>query len=644
MKNILLIFVFVLFGMETIAQTTNLNNGLVAYYPFNGNANDESGKGNNGTVNGATLTADRNGKQNQAYYFDGLNNYVRLPELSLSGSFSLSLWIRSESIAYGWASMITKWNHNNNRSFTLGIENNKNIGLGISDLKNQTNANLHAFNVSYNAIGVWKHICAIYNMENGTRYIYIDGILQGSKKDESISIYRGTATTYLGTVHLANEHFFKGKMDDVRIYNRVLSDTEIQELYQLNTNFTAMQTENAKKTETNVATNSSSTAKSTTNNTTNNSTANVSVWNNSKYAQYSIDRIAKPAARLVFRTKKCDGLEAVTRSGRSITVGHNNFHHRFEDNNTGEMVYIYDFEEPLDFVYFGNREKYSTRLKNQWGYEHIVTYNCKNPNALLYLAFDVQDLTSYELNSEQKIKSIDEHYFKYNCKDYGNSEGCAEYLAIAIDGQYRKEAERLQKDRAAYEKISSLNDCKQYLQNFPNGKFASEVAERQREYIAKAAGKNKNLWKLGSKLCYEDKNGIIAGTLNQWNEDKSMAQIKVILHPGGSYEGEKLERGTLLWINAVGSGWHTCTETELKDGSYSDKGDNSCYSCKGRGSCIKCLGSGFIKCSRCDGKGVDSYGRFCSLDDGGCNGKQQVVCYTCKGNKVCSSCNGRGKR
>ena len=50
-------------------------NGLVGWWPFNGNANDESGNGNNGTVNGATLTTDRNGMAGQAYNFDG-NDYV----------------------------------------------------------------------------------------------------------------------------------------------------------------------------------------------------------------------------------------------------------------------------------------------------------------------------------------------------------------------------------------------------------------------------------------------------------------------------------------------------------------------------------------------------------------------------------------
>ena len=73
-----------------------LNNGLVAYYPFNGNANDESGNGNNGNVNGAILTNDRNGNSNKAYAFDGVDDYISVPgsnSISIQTNFSSSVWI-----------------------------------------------------------------------------------------------------------------------------------------------------------------------------------------------------------------------------------------------------------------------------------------------------------------------------------------------------------------------------------------------------------------------------------------------------------------------------------------------------------------------------------------------------------------------
>src|SRR5208282_5892757 len=73
---------------------TNLLQGLVAYYPFNGNANDASGNGNNGTVYGATLTADRFGNPNAAYSFNGASAYITTPLTNtiFSGDFTASVW------------------------------------------------------------------------------------------------------------------------------------------------------------------------------------------------------------------------------------------------------------------------------------------------------------------------------------------------------------------------------------------------------------------------------------------------------------------------------------------------------------------------------------------------------------------------
>ncbi len=70
---------------------------LVAYYPFNGNANDESGFNNHGTVNGAALVADRFGNQNSAYQFDGNNDYINVPNsesLNFENSITVNFWIK----------------------------------------------------------------------------------------------------------------------------------------------------------------------------------------------------------------------------------------------------------------------------------------------------------------------------------------------------------------------------------------------------------------------------------------------------------------------------------------------------------------------------------------------------------------------
>ncbi len=71
----------IILGLAVQVQAQSfLTNGLVLYYPFDGNANDASGNGNNGTVEGATLTTDRFGNPNSAYYFNGVNNDILVPE------------------------------------------------------------------------------------------------------------------------------------------------------------------------------------------------------------------------------------------------------------------------------------------------------------------------------------------------------------------------------------------------------------------------------------------------------------------------------------------------------------------------------------------------------------------------------------
>ena len=113
------------------------SNGLVGWWPFNGNANDESGNGNNGTVNGATLTADRFGVADKAYSFDGVDDYIQAPNYALSGSITFTCWVNMSSYnlnAMGANDFIcrfvhfllsTIFNNFNILSYSVRIFNNK---------------------------------------------------------------------------------------------------------------------------------------------------------------------------------------------------------------------------------------------------------------------------------------------------------------------------------------------------------------------------------------------------------------------------------------------------------------------------------------------------------------------------------------
>src|SRR4051794_3817806 len=91
---------------------TFLTNGLVAYYPFNGNANDASGNGRNGTVHGATLAADRFGNTNAAYSFNGTSAYITTPltNAMFSGDFTASVWFNVSDLTHGWPGLLDEQN------------------------------------------------------------------------------------------------------------------------------------------------------------------------------------------------------------------------------------------------------------------------------------------------------------------------------------------------------------------------------------------------------------------------------------------------------------------------------------------------------------------------------------------------------
>ena len=126
MKKIIPILVLILaIGFNSYTQTVDLQRGLVAYYPFNGNANDESGNGNNGTVYGASLTKDRWGNPNAAYEFDGNSNYIIIHSSAKpigDNSFTLSLWVYITSSSWQTDKHPIFFYSSQNPFYSLGID------------------------------------------------------------------------------------------------------------------------------------------------------------------------------------------------------------------------------------------------------------------------------------------------------------------------------------------------------------------------------------------------------------------------------------------------------------------------------------------------------------------------------------------
>ncbi len=204
------------------------SNSLIAYYPFNGNANDASGFGNNGTVFGADLTSDRFGNSNSAYHFDGYNDYIKLPDVVMNnlpqGTFSA--WIKLDEINRQ-NGIIDKTETNNANYFQVIVHNNNLVRVNI-DVHYGEILRLYS-NTALNK-DIWYHV--VVTWDGNYWKIYINGKIDAqAQRDRTVPDV--SRPLLIGKVD-NNTSFMKGTIDDIRIYNYVLTDSEISNLYHEN--------------------------------------------------------------------------------------------------------------------------------------------------------------------------------------------------------------------------------------------------------------------------------------------------------------------------------------------------------------------------------------------------------------------------
>jgi hypothetical protein len=239
---------------NVIAQVPSYvpTNGLVGWWPFNGNANDESGNGNNGSVNGATLTTDRFGNANKAYSFDG-GDWIELnllPAINNSNELAVSVWVKS-----------TGTNSNTNCSvgcaqyyFSRGYDG----GNGFNILTHQGNSPKFYGGVNGGFAGgqgvqdpnntpiphsQWNHL--LLNYDGALIKLYVNGTLVGSTSYTTNVAVGNTTNAVFGRQFVPNYPYYAvGSIDDGAIWNRALSQQEVTALYNsVNCNITATATQ-----------------------------------------------------------------------------------------------------------------------------------------------------------------------------------------------------------------------------------------------------------------------------------------------------------------------------------------------------------------------------------------------------------------
>ena len=205
--------------------TTGPAQGLVAYYPFNGNANDASGNGNDGVVVGASLTTDRFGKANSAYYFDGSSNEISVPSsASLNFSYgTIAFWTFYQGGNYNPRFVCKNGQYDTWSQMTPGSEQ-----LGVSFADQPGGGMLSNTSIARNQ---WTFVVLVKSSDSIRTYL--NGVLNKSQALPG-SIPSSTSTLKFGAHEGVSPSYIdrlQGKLDDIRIYNRVLSNAEIQGLY-----------------------------------------------------------------------------------------------------------------------------------------------------------------------------------------------------------------------------------------------------------------------------------------------------------------------------------------------------------------------------------------------------------------------------
>lgn len=235
MKKIMAIAIVAMAGMLAVgipAQAT-LSDGLVGYYPFNANADDESGNGNTGIAYGAALTSDRFGSMDSAYVFDGSGDYIQVgnsDSLDMNSGMTISAWVYFDVDPYSIsASKSRSYVVDKYYAYRLwyssdgeGTSEPDNFFFDIWDWQGPVTQN-----ITWEA-GKWYHIVATYDGSTGK--IYVDGLL-----NNQTSVTKTLKTSgydfYIGMGGDCSGCGFEGMIDDVRIYNRALTDPEIDQLY-----------------------------------------------------------------------------------------------------------------------------------------------------------------------------------------------------------------------------------------------------------------------------------------------------------------------------------------------------------------------------------------------------------------------------
>ncbi len=243
MKKIILLASLV-FSINAFAQVPSYvpTNGLQAWWPLDGNANDLSSSINNGTVNGAISTTDRFGNTNKAYSFNGINQWIEIPDnatLKPQTTISISGWAVLDSSEQSNFPRLINKSHSQSQNYASyqiigGNRGQDSLGRSGFTVRTSTSYNWTGHGGSIDLLNTWFHFTATYNGQS-MKY-YINGQLVKTVNQTGTIVYNTENLLFAkGKDGLGNVDYTKCKLDDIGIWNRELTQQEITNLHNTNT-------------------------------------------------------------------------------------------------------------------------------------------------------------------------------------------------------------------------------------------------------------------------------------------------------------------------------------------------------------------------------------------------------------------------
>ena len=203
---------------------------LLAYYPFEGSADDVYTGRHNGVVTGATPAADRFGKENSAFAFDGIDDQIVIPHtpgIDLGGiypDYTVAFWVNA--LAPPPSRLLEKWDELNSTPYPIGIGTDTEFVSGFV-YDGSVRESIPIGNVWD---GQWHHIAYSFDGTTSTFSAYFDGQLVTAITISLSGPTNNTSSIYIGAGKDINR-YFRGGIDDIVIYGRVLLEEEISRLH-----------------------------------------------------------------------------------------------------------------------------------------------------------------------------------------------------------------------------------------------------------------------------------------------------------------------------------------------------------------------------------------------------------------------------